>query len=157
MKREPVAELGAEGYRIVRRTHDLELAEKLMREALSQDIGRPYDGDLGGVGEGLDSHRAVPAEHLRLRRGLEVRVPERDAELPWRVPGGGVVVITFLLSIAAWLVASLAVARLLGPVLARRGAELGWPTEPTRRLTFDQSMDLIEARYSRAIEELGDE
>lgn len=37
--------------------------------------------------------------------------------------------ITFALIIGAWLVASLAVARLLGPVLARRGAELGWPDD----------------------------
>jgi hypothetical protein len=47
VKREPVAELGADGYRIVRRTHDVELAEKLMRELLSQDTGEPYTWPLG--------------------------------------------------------------------------------------------------------------
>lgn len=38
-KREPVAEIGAEDYRIVRHTHDVELAEKLMRSELLKEYG----------------------------------------------------------------------------------------------------------------------
>lgn len=40
-KREPVAELGAEDYRIVRHTHDIELAEMLMRAELARENGYP--------------------------------------------------------------------------------------------------------------------
>lgn len=43
-KREPVAEIGAEDYRIVRHTHDVELAERLMRAELLRENGCPGDG-----------------------------------------------------------------------------------------------------------------
>lgn len=38
-RREPVAELGAEDYRVVKHTHDVALAERLMREAVAKDRG----------------------------------------------------------------------------------------------------------------------
>lgn len=40
-KREPVAELGAEDYRIVKFTHDVELAEQLMRAELAREHSSP--------------------------------------------------------------------------------------------------------------------
>jgi hypothetical protein len=36
-KREPVAEIGEDDYRIVRHTHDIELASHLMRAKISED------------------------------------------------------------------------------------------------------------------------
>lgn len=42
-KREPVAEVGAEDYRIVRHTHDVELARALMRAKLLEENGCPGD------------------------------------------------------------------------------------------------------------------
>ena len=51
MKREPVAEIGEDDYRIVRHTHDIELARRLMAEKLTaeadygtyepHEVGRP--------------------------------------------------------------------------------------------------------------------
>jgi hypothetical protein len=46
-KREPVAEIGHENYRVVRHTHDIELAKKLMHAKISADLGSRYDGELG--------------------------------------------------------------------------------------------------------------
>jgi hypothetical protein len=43
-KHEPVAEIGVEDYRIVRHTHDVELATKLMRSKLIAYYGCPGDG-----------------------------------------------------------------------------------------------------------------
>jgi hypothetical protein len=43
-QRAPGAEVGAEDYRIVRHTHDVELATKLMRAALLAATGCPGDG-----------------------------------------------------------------------------------------------------------------
>lgn len=43
-KREPVAEIGAEDYRIVRHTHDVDLATKLMRARLDEEYGPPEFG-----------------------------------------------------------------------------------------------------------------
>lgn len=43
-KREPVAEIGAEDYRIVRHTHDVDLAEQLMRVEQLKQYGCPGDG-----------------------------------------------------------------------------------------------------------------
>ncbi len=46
-RREPVAELGDEDYRIVRHTHDVELARRLMAERLTAELraefGRHFD------------------------------------------------------------------------------------------------------------------
>lgn len=43
-KPEPVAEIGVEDYRIVRHTHDVELAERLMRARLDEEYGPPKFG-----------------------------------------------------------------------------------------------------------------
>ncbi len=43
-RREPVADLGDEDYRIVRHTHDVELAERLMRARLDEEYGPPASG-----------------------------------------------------------------------------------------------------------------
>lgn len=43
-KREPVAVLGAEDYRIVKYTHDVELATRLMRDRLVAEYGCPRYG-----------------------------------------------------------------------------------------------------------------
>lgn len=45
-KREPVAEIGAEDYRIVKHTHDVEQAAKLIRAALLAEHGCPGDGNF---------------------------------------------------------------------------------------------------------------
>jgi hypothetical protein len=47
-KREPVAEIAAGEYRIVRHTHDVELASRLMRAKLLSDYGCPGDGTADG-------------------------------------------------------------------------------------------------------------
>jgi hypothetical protein len=44
-KREPVAELGDDGYRIVCHTHDVELAAELMRAKLTEDECSRYTMD----------------------------------------------------------------------------------------------------------------
>jgi len=40
-KREPVAEIGAEDYRIVKHTHDIEVARRLMVKAMADEDGCP--------------------------------------------------------------------------------------------------------------------
>ena len=47
-KREPVAEIGDEDYRIVRYTHDIDLATQLMRAHLKVYYGCPRDGEDDG-------------------------------------------------------------------------------------------------------------
>jgi hypothetical protein len=43
-RRQPVAEIGAEDYRIVRHTHDVDLATRLMRAEELRAYGCPGDG-----------------------------------------------------------------------------------------------------------------
>lgn len=45
--REPVAELGQEGYRIVKFTHDVELAAKVMLEKLTHEYGKWSADEVG--------------------------------------------------------------------------------------------------------------
>jgi hypothetical protein len=45
--REPVAEIGAEDYRIVRHTHDVELATELMQAELNRDYGQECVAEFG--------------------------------------------------------------------------------------------------------------
>lgn len=54
-KRQPVAEIGAEDYRIVRHTHDVELARKLMHAEIDREhretYGEPWSGGSEDVGK----------------------------------------------------------------------------------------------------------
>lgn len=43
----PVADIAAEDFRIVRHTHDIELATKLMQAELNQDCGQSYIDEFG--------------------------------------------------------------------------------------------------------------
>ncbi len=45
--REPVAELGHEGYRIVKFTHDVELATKVMLDKLTREYGKFSAEEVG--------------------------------------------------------------------------------------------------------------
>lgn len=50
-KREPVAEIGSEDYRIVKHTHDVELAIRLMRNRLVTEYGCPRYGYSDGCAD----------------------------------------------------------------------------------------------------------
>ena len=72
-KREPVAELGAEDYRIVKHTHDVELAARLMRAELLKADGCP--GDIRDGGGHCDDWRNPDCPHpLNLGKPVQVWV-----------------------------------------------------------------------------------
>lgn len=73
-RREPIAEIADEDYRIVRHTHDVELARKLMRAELRARNGCPMYGREDGCRSAADeetcTHEIDPGQpqqvHVRI-------------------------------------------------------------------------------------------
>lgn len=72
-RRVPVAELGDEDYRIVRHTHDVELAERLMRQRLLNEYGCET-WHPGGPGAPLIDHDCLAEVRVGTPRQRWVRI-----------------------------------------------------------------------------------
>jgi hypothetical protein len=73
-KREPVAEIGADDYRIVRHTHDLDLAKRLMRAALIEE----YVRDMGALAD--DDYSPDPGQGRQTWVRVQYALPGSYAE-----------------------------------------------------------------------------